>query len=486
MSNLNDNDQFEYHRTPLRPLPYSRKAEAVTKEFLIDYDGNQSFHMYIADKDDPTILHDLTQLIIEEILPEEASINANNFLITIPELEAPITLQDILNFIYNRFVYPENKNGYDPERDIDKILGSTTKSIILQGADNTYYLPVTLASNVFDNTGESMQDKINNMTQFTMSTEYLRANEDNQRIFTITFPYENYTENLEVRVGTVYVDKTRYSVTPITDSEGNFTQAYLTFNNTFDANGVESGRRVDILYYYNVLKNPTGKYTHISGHQIADGTIRATALEKISDMYTLDDSSTVASSKGLYNLYSFVADGLSQYANNCIWCLDSSTSASTFEVNTDALLDLTKPIVINLVTKVNKSSTIGYTIHLGEPYNKTYSVYRADGTSFGSAIKANKSIRFLIDGANRKAYMISGNIDGLTRSRFIYTCRDAETTISYHGLSYSIDSVINVYRNGVRLFEDLDYSINTSLESITLFVRTEDGERIVFEAISYS
>ena len=72
----------------------------------------------------------------------------------------------------------------------------------------------------------------------------------------------------------------------------------------------------------------------------------------------------------------------------------------------------------------------------------------------------------------------------LTTTRYIHTCRDDERDISYNMLGYEVGSVIRVYRNGVRLFEDLDYSINRQTEIITLFTRTEEGERIVFEAMT--
>ena len=40
---------------------------------------------------------------------------------------------------------------------------------------------------------------------------------------------------------------------------------------------------------------------------------------------------------------------------------------------------------------------------------------------------------------------------------------------------------ILVYRNGVRLFESIDYSMDTTKKTITVYTNTEEYERFVFE-----
>ena len=113
------NDQFEHGRIPLKPLPYVNKEFASKNEFIIDYGEGRSYHMYIARHDDPTQEPiDLTSKIIKEIIPN-AQINANQFQITIEGIDDPTSLQDIINFIYKRFTYPEDPNGFDYDRDIN-------------------------------------------------------------------------------------------------------------------------------------------------------------------------------------------------------------------------------------------------------------------------------------------------------------------------------------------------------------------------------
>lgn len=64
-------------RIPVRPLPYSDRDLAMTRELVIDYDkGN----IYITDKDDPTMLIDITKLIADSYL---SNINGDKTNVTI-------------------------------------------------------------------------------------------------------------------------------------------------------------------------------------------------------------------------------------------------------------------------------------------------------------------------------------------------------------------------------------------------------------------
>ena len=133
------------------------------------------------------------------------------------------------------------------------------------------------------------------------------------------------------------------------------------------------------------------------GGFIANGSIPTGKLEKVSDNYMLPDSTSIASSKAVYNLYRFCCRMLN---------LDPDT---------------TKPDIGDL--------------------------------------------------------RISPN-------RYVYTAKeDGEEKISYEKLIFNVDRDhdIFVYRNGVRLFESIDYSMDTDKKTITLYIRTEQYEKIVFE-----
>lgn len=484
-----NDDQFEHGRIPLKPLPYANRDLASTNEFIIDYSGKDAtYHMYITDSNDPTKLIDLTLKIIKEILPN-AKINANQFQITIEGIDDPTSLQDIINFMFKRFVYPEDPNGFVFKRDIHKVFDPATKTVLLQTSDGTIILPVTKAAYVLDDSGKSIQDRLDNMTRLGFSMTYVRSTEQNQTEFTFNYPFENYSDFVEVRIGTVYVDKSRYAIIPDRDVDGNYTSATLKFiDGGYGPERIELGRRIDILFIFNALATTNGEYEYMYGGNIADGTIPTSKLEKISDSFLLDDPTSVASSKAVHDLFMSVTDTINTNNGKMLWALDKSTSASNISVSIPNLPNSvfgSEPKVLYILLKTNKNA--GCTINFssddyGAAWSSAINIYNPDGTKCSTKFSANSLLRVLVihEGTNTNAYIID-SVATNNRTRYIHLCVDQETEISFSQLSYVVGDIINVYRNGVRLFEDVDYSIDTTNKKITLYVRTEDGERIIFE-----
>ena len=383
-------DQFKHGRIPIRPLALKDKDLASTKELLIDNLGdNPTYHIFITDDKDRTKLIDITNLIIKEIL--FPTVNADNMQVTIEGEENPDTLRNIINFIYKRFLMPEDPNGFNYEEDYDKITDPLTKSILLKDKDGIIYLPVTSASNVYDSTGASIEERLNNMTKLGFYNTFVRSTSDNgQNHFTFTLPFPNYDAGgnmIELFIGTTRIDPSRYYIEYVKDSDS----ASITLIDEV----LEYGRAINILCIYNSKDVSGSVNNYLFGGLIANGSIPIGKLQKYSDRYDLNDPTSVATSKALYNLY--------------LKCCE--------------LLKIT-------------------------PDENTGSV--------------------------------TGNYK-LSTSRFVHTCIDAETTISYDGLYNCEKCEIFVYRNGVRLFDSIDYTVNSTAKTITLYVRTEQNERIVFE-----
>ena len=567
------NDQFEYGRIPLKPLPYSNKELASCNEFIIDYGENGSYHMFISDSNDPTILIDLTSKIIKEILPN-AKINANQFQIVIEGIDDPTSLQDIINFIYKRFAYPDDPNGFDYTRDIDKVLDPNAKSILLRNTDGTILLPITLASNVYDESGKTIQDRLSNITRVAVKHSYIFAEEDGQTQFTFPYPFENYDGNVEVFIGTTYVAQDRYTITPDADVDGYYENGILNFTDI----RVEKGRRIDFQFIYNYKAPDGGPYNKMDGSAIIDGTIPIIKLQKYSDSCNLNDSTSVATSAALAKMYEqlmhnlqdnsigYSAANLQAISDNqtefifeypyknyfdhteirigavyidesrytiepildddgfyakakltlneglengrridiifiynkgtgkVIWTVDSDPSSDTIVIDIDKhypnLLDpeISENFFVNILLKNSKTPDKIYIKYANS--TKEYMIKTIDRDDVVRPLPAGRIVRFLVDNVDKTndnkniAYLISAG-NNISTSRHIHTCIDQETIIPYSALQYNEGDIINVYRNGVRLFEDLDYSIDTSEEKITLFVRTEEGERIIFEALSY-
>lgn len=391
------NDQYNMARIPLRPLAFKDKALAQTKELIIDNVGdNPSYHIYISDQKDRTKLIDITELIIKEVFP---IIDADNFKISIEGALDAQNLKFIINYIYKRFLMPDDPNGFNYKNDLDKLYDPLTKSVLLKDTDNTIYLPVTTTDNVFDSAGRSLQERLDNMIRVGFSTSYIRATTQSQTSFQIQYPFPDYSDGgnyIEVRIGTTYIDSSRYEIIDEKSSDGHVYNATL---NLIDE-GLENGRAINLLFIYNSADTSNGINEYMYGGLLANNSVSINKLEKSSDRYDLADSTSVATSKALFNLYKF-----------CCEALGLTPSGST-------------------------------------------------GTA-GS-------------------YKTSS-------ARYVYTIKnDKENTISFSGLSYIAGEEHNifVYRNGVRLFESIDYSINIANKNITVYVNTEQYEKFVFEYIT--
>lgn len=386
-------DQYKRGRLPIKPLSFTDRDLANTRELIIDNIGdNPSYHIYITDAEDRTKLIDITQLIIKEAFP---NINADNMKITIEGLLDSQNLGEIINFIYKRFLMPDDPNGFDYVTDGYKLTDPLTKTILLKDTDDIIYLPVTTADNVYDSSGVSVKERLDKISRVGFSTEFVRAeNEEGQSSFEFNYPFPNYMDGgnfVEVRIGTTFIDKSRYEIINEEDKDGIYYSATINFLDET----IEYGRAVNFLFIYNSTTRPEEKPKYFYGGLIANGSIPIGKMNKVSDRYDLCDSTSVATSKALYNLYKACCELYGKNPSN-----QPPSSVSDFKVTTN---------------------------------------------------------------------------------RYIYTANDQETVIPFEGLFYKDGDQIFAYRNGVRLFEDLDYTINMTDRNITLFVRTEQNDRIIFE-----
>lgn len=463
------NDQFEHARIPIKPLPYKDRNLSQCNELMVDYGENADYHIYITHHSDPTKYIDITSLIVKEMLPK-AEINANQFTITIEGEREPQSLMDIINFIWKRFPYAEDPSGFVYKTDKDLLYDPTTISVLLQTTDGQIQLPITLADNVYDRNGNSIQAALDNMNMFGFSVSYIYATQDNQTSFEFVYPFEDYSDMLEVRIGTTYVDNTRYQITKHYDIEGHYTSATLDFI----GESIENGRRIDLVWIFNSAYQDNGKSKFMSGSKIADSTIPISKLEKYSDSYYYANGNSVATSKALSKLYADLTNSINANNQNLFNCPDAS-AANTIII-ADIGRDAKNGDVINVTTASIKTSAVKLSIN-----NKLYNIKTPDGNSLTKGFRNNQIIKFKI--VDTDAIILSGVSSEIRTNKFIHDCIDQEYTISFDGLAYDTGDLIHVYRNGVRLFQDLDYSVNTANETITLFVRTEQGERIVFESL---
>ena len=469
-------DQFDMGRIPLKPLPYINKDNAQQGELMIDFvgiDGNKpSYHIFIVDQGDPTKIYDLTAKIITE--------NVSGYInIDIEGRETPISLHEVINLFYKNFIQKDNPLGFNKEKDISKVLSLDTKRILFKDADGNITLPVTSADAVFDDQGRSLQDRLRNISRVGFANDYIKIANACLNIIEITYPFMNYRETgnyIELRIGTTIIDKSRYQIIDNKDEDGNSYSGTITFFNEH----FQKGRRIDILYIYNA-QDINNNVVAIDGGQIIPGTLNSTKLEKVSDRFTLPDSTSIATSKALYDMYLNLTDLFDKAHARAIFVKDdyeNSNDIITVDLQHDAILVDERYFLLHvlLACKKDPESTLRllYLDRDNHLINKDLSINIPGGAG------KNRLLKFLVN--ENEAICLSNSELKLESHRYIYSCMNQEDTISFHGLEYTKDCVLRVYRNGVKLFQDLDYRLDMEAESIFLYTKTEARERIIFEA----
>ena len=515
-------DPFDQARIPLKPLPYANRANAHTDELIVDYGTPESkYHIYIADSIDPSHLIDITQLIIQEMI-NDASINANNFEVNLDGLNndgdtIPFKLREILNRIYKQYIFPDNQEGFDYERDADKAFNGTGKVILLTDEHGNVLFPVTTADAIYDSSGISIQERLDNMTRFAMTVRYIYADSQDQTMFEFDYPFKNYPDGgnfMEVRIGTTYVDKSRYAIQDIRDNNNDIIRANLTF---IQGDKIERGRRIDLLFIYNTPSLSSARPSAVDGSIFISNSIPISKMEKYTSNYLINDPSSIATSAALYNLYMDLAATISESNSQNFWFRDSWE----YQINPLCVIenrnvregDLFHIVFANPKSRNIKIRTTGSVID-GTPNIISYPVRLASdqdaidasedenykGPSFDYV--ANRVYKFLF--RNHTFYLLNPvSEDAILRTNYTYVeLQDQQTEVSYEGLygieairkftgpnledftDYNFGNKLQVWRNNLRLFEGIDYTYNIGENSIHLFVRGEEHERIMFEVIT--
>lgn len=479
MASNKNNDQFEHGRIPLRPLAYSQRKNAQTDELIIDFGntGKETYHIYLSSSNDPTKLIDLTEMMVSQMLPT-AKFNVDQFEISLEGVEEPTALKDVINYIYKRFLYPENYGLFDYARDSYKLFDDSAVNTLLRNAEGRVILPVTFADNVFFKNGKTFQDQYNEITRLAINKQTIYAKKD-QKAYKFLYPFKNYMDYVEIRYNSRYLADSEYFIGPILDDENNFTDGMLTLN----LEEIEDNDQIDFIFTYNAKAYQDVKYEYMDGKNISFKSIPITRLESISDSFTDPDNSKVATSKGLYNLYLEMLTLVDHNANNVSYNIDISEYDNFIHIDSDKNIIEYDYFMCNVLLGTPKRFDATALIAHNGGSIVNVPIVDARGKDLTKGLPSGKIARFMWVAKERKVYLISTNISQLRSSRWIHKALENETEICYCGMRYELGSCITVYKNGLRLFEDIDYSIDAKEEKIKLFNPTTEGDVIVFEAL---
>ena len=473
-------DEYYMGRIPIRPLPYIYKDKAYSNELMIDTvqteDGSEpTFHIYVTDHSNPKKVYDLTSRTIQE------AFSGREFTISVEGISEPISLHDVISYIYKRFVHIDDPTGFVPSEDMDRVTNQEAFKVLLRDINNETILPITRADAVYDIDGKTLQSKLDNMTRVSFANDYVKISYDGQTSFDITYPFANYFDGgnyMQLMIGTTIIDKSRYQIVENKTDDGKVYSATINFYH----DSFENGRRIDILYIYNSSDIDGEHYTTIDGKTIANHSISSIKLERTSNSYINDDQESLATSKAVHDLYEVMSDMLINEDSKAVYCKDlTSTSDSVITVNlaNDGIVLGAHYILVSIVTESNKNANLKFKILSLNNSIEREDIWTEFDVTLPSAIGAGKILKFLIN----ESEIIPLNVSNikLSNTRYIHYSNDGETVISFADLDRYDTGIMRVYRNGVRLFKDLDYTVNESTNTITLNVATVANENIIFE-----
>lgn len=444
-------------RIPVIPLPYKDKELAVEKEIVIKYGHDDEYpNIYIVDENDKTKLWDITQGIVESIKGSPG----DDFTVVIDGI-GTIKLGDILNLLYSISL------THDEAWSIETIKKMIPTTIV----DNKgiVYAPRSLSTSVYMESGETIDVRLKSISKVGLAMRHVIATEERQQTFTIPFPFDNYLSegnSFWIYVGGIMVDSRRYYIS----EDG----TQITFIDSEDY--VEKDRTCTFLFWYNSATPDTGVLLVMDGKYITPRTIETNRLANVSDSIDLNDPEAVASARAVCTLRNVMNERIDGLAGNVsVTCLADSSSTSTelvVKIPNYQLID-SNMIHIRLREDLGPNATLRVNNEPALP------IYNGNNRVEAGPL-AGEIINVSFNSLDNRFYIYGVSSFKLETTYYSNSPAEGSSTIPFN-LSYdALVDKLDVYYNGVKLFPDINYTLNES--SITLLdFESEVGDLFTFE-----
>lgn len=444
-------------RIPVIPLPYKDKELAVEKEIVIKYGHDDEYpNIYIVDENDKTKLWDITAGIVESIKGSPG----DDFTVVIDGI-GTIKLGDILNLLYSISL------THDEAWSIETIKKMIPTTIV----DNKgiVYAPRSLSTSVYMESGETIDVRLKSISKVGLAMRHVIATEERQQTFTIPFPFDNYLSegnSFWIYVGGIMVDSRRYYIS----EDG----TQVTFIDSEDY--VEKDRTCTFLFWYNSATPDTGVLLVMDGKYITPRTIETNRLANVSDSIDLNDPEAVASARAVCTLRNVMNERIDGLAGNVsVTCLADSTSTSTelvVKIPNYQLID-SNMIHIRLREDLGPNATLRVNDEPALP------IYNGNNRVEAGPL-AGEIINVSFNSLDNRFYIYGVSSFKLETTYYSNSPEEGSSTIPFK-LSYdALVDKLDVYYNGVKLFPDINYTLNES--SITLLdFESEVGDLFTFE-----
>lgn len=370
------------------------------------------------------------------------------------------------------YIYTQAKSWVpvNDSSEIEHILGDirnvTPTTITIDGER---FAPMTVASNVYTEDGETVEAKIRQISQIASSFDSIIVQKKGTR-FTVPVPnddYFNHPNLMLVFIGTVQIYPNRYTL------EGN----EIIFHEE-----VEVGRTINFYFVYNTMAPKLSSMNLIDGAYINKGTIPIDRLAKYSNSYNVNDTSSVATSaalKGLYDSVTGMIDGGTGAVTRCV-TIDDNVNMNTSLPREYNLLD-GNIILVRFHTDVGNNPTL----NVG---GTRYPIWAGTGPVRANMIHRDDEMAVQFDSTTQRFYITNGLPYLIDHASLTYTATGNEDTISYSALNFNPGTDrMDVFYNGIKLIAGSNFTFDSANRSIHLSGYTmERGDVIEFVAYRVS
>lgn len=444
-------------RIPVIPLPYTDKELAVEKEIVIKYGHDDEYpNIYIVDEFDRTKLWDITAGIVESIKGSPG----DDFTVVIDGI-GTISLGDILNLLYSISL------THDEAWSIETIKKMIPTTIV--DSKGIVYAPRSLSTSVYMESGESIDVRLRSISKVGLAMRHVIATEERQQTFTIPYPFDNYLSegnSFWIYVGGIMVDSRRYYIS----EDG----SQITFIDSDDY--VEKDRTCTFLFWYNSATPDTGVLLVMDGKYITPRTIETNRLANVSDSIDLNDPEAVASSRAVCTLRNVVNERVDALAGNVsVTCLADESSTSTELVVRIPNYRLTDSNMIHIRLREDLGPNATLQVN-DEP---ALPIYNGNNRVEGGPL-AGEIINVSFNSLDNRFYIYGVSTFKLETTYYSNSPDEGSSTIPFN-LSYNpLVDKLGVYYNGIKLFPDINYTLNESSITLLDFV-SEVGDLFTFE-----
>lgn len=329
--------------------------------------------------------------------------------------------------------------------------------------------PKTMASQVYTNRGERVQDVLDSISKIGYSVINYTIPENGMSEFDIPLPFEKYFELnnfVDIYVGSTWIDPNRYY---IEDNKLKLQQTDLTF---------AKDRDISFKFYYNTTTAPVDVIYQVHGGYMVDRTIPIRKLERYSNNYKLNDPTSVATSKALLDLYNDIDLKISSVAGNLIAHavtdpgLDGKNLTTTIENWT--LVDNS-----TIYLKMSQDLFDGATLSVnGGPAYPIYLNYRE---KVRGVLKTGDVMSITFSSIYGKFFVNAQTAYGLVHYSYTYEAKGGESEVLIDLPDWEpLTDKLLIYQNNIRLLEGINYQI-VDRKIVLSGYAAEVGDTFVFE-----